>query len=87
MVDNPAEVVYYYNSGENMSRYPYEDEIEGLVQRHFNLSWSFKAARNLPNNEHSQAILAIRQLLYDAMTKSFNRGIEFQKSGKRGMSV
>ncbi len=68
-------------------RYPHENAIEELVARHFRICWSFEAARKLPTNEHSRALLAIRQLVYDAMSSSFNKGIEFQKSGKRGMSV
>lgn len=68
-------------------RYPYENAIEDLAQRHFHLSWSFGAARRLPNAEHSKALMAIRALVYEAMTESFNKGIEFQKAGKRGMSV
>ena len=68
-----------------MSRYPYEDEIEQLVLKHFNLSWSFESARKLRSDKHSQALLAIRELVYRAMTESFNKGIEFEKSGKRGM--
>lgn len=68
-------------------RYPYEDDIEQLVQQHFHLHWSFDSARRLPRSEHSQAILAIRTLLYCAMNKSFNDGIEFQKSGKKGQQT
>lgn len=67
-------------------RYPHENAIEDLVERYFGLHWSFKSARSLPNEASSRALLAIRQLVYDAMSDSFNRGIEFQKSGKRGMS-
>lgn len=68
-------------------RYPHENAIEELVAKHFGVCWSFEAARKLPANEHSLALMAIRQLVYDAMSSSFNKGIEFQKSGKRGMSV
>jgi len=68
-------------------RYPYEHAIEDLVQRHFNLNWSFTAARHLPHDKNSRALMAIRQLVYDAMSDSFNRGIDFQKKGLRGMTV
>lgn len=68
-------------------RYPYENAIEELVQRHFRLHWSFKSARQLPASEHSQALIAIRDLVYKAMADSFNRGIEFQRSGKTGMQT
>lgn len=68
-----------------MSRYPYETEIEKIAQQHFGLHWSFESCRSLPHDKHSRALMAIRDLVYEAMTTSFNRGIEFQKSGKRGM--
>ena len=71
----------------NPERYPYEHAIEDLVREHFGLHWSFDAARKLPSDKHSIALLAIRALVYEAMQKSFNDGIEFQKAGKRGMSV
>ena len=67
--------------------YPNENAIEDLVQEHFGLHWSFKSARELPHDRHSRALMAIRTLVYDAMSSSFNRGIEFQKSGKKGMTV
>ena len=67
-------------------RYPYEEDIEQLVQAHFNIHWSFDAARRLPSEIHSKQLLAIRDLVYAAMQKSFNNGIDFAKSGKRGMT-
>ena len=66
-------------------RYPYENAIEDLARDHFGLHWSFDAVRSLPNDKHSTALMAIRILVYEAMQKSFNDGIEFQKAGKRGM--
>ena len=68
-------------------RYPYENAIEDLVGEHFHLHWSFKSVRSLPTEKASKALAAIRALVYEAMTDSFNKGIEFQKAGKRGMSV
>jgi hypothetical protein len=66
-------------------RYPYENAIEDLAKEHFGLHWSFDAVRSLPNDKHSKALMAIRTLVYEAMQKSFNAGIGFQKSGKTGM--
>jgi hypothetical protein len=60
-------------------RYPYENAIEDLMREHFNTSWSFEAVRSCPTAEASKRMLAIRELVYDAMSNSFNRGIEFQK--------
>jgi hypothetical protein len=71
----------------NPERYPYENAIETLVKKHFGLHWDFKVARELPDDKHSKALLAVRALVYEAMNKSFNDGIDFQKSWKRGMSV
>ena len=66
-------------------RYPYENAIEDLMLKQFNTSWSFEAVRSCPTCQTSQRMLAIRALVYEAMQKSFNDGIEFQKAGKRGM--
>jgi len=68
-------------------RYPYEDEIEKVVHTHFGGCWTFDSARKLPNEDASKGLTAIRQLVYTAMTKSFNDGIEFQKSGKKGQQT
>ena len=66
-------------------RYPYENAIEDLARDHFGLHWSFESARSFRNDRRSHALMAIRVLVYEAMQKSFNDGIEFQKAGKRGM--
>lgn len=67
--------------------YPYENAIEDLMAERFHTFWSFDAARVHPTVKSSQRMMAIRALVYEAMQKSFNDGIEFQKAGKRGMSV
>ena len=66
-------------------RYPYENAIEDLMLKQFGTYWSFEAVRSYPTYQTSQRMLAIRALVYEAMQKSFNDGIEFQKAGKRGM--
>jgi hypothetical protein len=68
-------------------RYPYEHAIEDLMWEHFNTSWSFEAVRTCPTAKSSIRMKAIRDLVYEAMQKSFNDGIDFQKAAKRGMSV
>lgn len=69
-------------------RYPYEEAIEELVQRYFKITRTFDEARRYPMDLDGQKLMAIRQLIYDAMTESFNRGIEISREGgKRGMHV
>lgn len=71
-------------------RYPYEEEIEKIFLQMWNGEIKFdeirKAQRTRKLYADEQAMLNVRDLLYRAMSKSFNDGIDFQKSGKKGMT-
>jgi hypothetical protein len=40
-----------------------EAAIEDIVAKHFGLHWSFKVARELPEDKHSKALMAVKQLV------------------------
>lgn len=73
-----------------MGRYPYEDEIEDIVKRFFTpqgeTAYAFNNLRGRTFHSAPTALgmLKIRDLVYGAMQKSYNDGIEHQKSGKVG---